>query len=341
MFLFRKKITAVLLAGISILMVSSCGYYHTWFRDNVAQDGYIYIYSGRPVAYSLDHMPDTLFRSRQKFLASAFRSGDTALWKPGRYALKKGMKDRDIINMLKSGRQEPVKVVLTYARIRETLASRISRRIEADSLSLMQAMSDPVFLDSLGTDTANVIGLFIPDTYELYWNADAYGFMRRMKKEYDRFWNEDRRARARKAGLSPAQVTVLGSIVQSEQSKVADEWPVIAGLYLNRLRRGMPLQSDPTVLFGQRRFHVSRVYYADLAVESPYNTYLHTGLPPGPICMVQPGVLDAVLDADRHNYIFMCASDELNGRHRFAVTSAEHSRNARAFQRALNRRNIR
>jgi len=324
-----------------VLFVSSCGYYHTWFVKNVTKDGYVYVYSSKPVSYSVEQMPDSLFKNREAFVASVYRSGDTSEWLPGRYQLKKGMKDRDVINLLKSGRQQPVKVVLTYARLRETLAGRVPNKIEADSASLMQAMSDARFLDSLGTDTANVIGLFIPNTYEFYWNTDAYGFMRRMKKEYDRFWNAERMEKARKLGLTKEQVTVLGSIVQSEQSRIASEWPRIAGLYLNRLRTGMPLQSDPTVLFALRKFTASRVYFADLEVRSPYNTYKNTGLPPGPICMVQPGVIDAVLNAEEHRYLFMCASAELDGTHKFAATMAEHSRNARAFQRALNQRNIR
>jgi len=341
MFLPRNKKIPFLFAAVWAVLLSSCGYYHAWFSENVSRDGYVYVYSSQPVSYSLAQMPDSLFRSKSRFLASVELMGDTARWRPGRYKLRSGMSDRQLIALLKSGIQEPVKVVLTYARLRETLAARIPGKIEADSASLMKAMSDKRFLDSLGTDTANVISLFIPDTYELYWNTDAYAFMRRMKKEYDRFWTPERLQKAREKGLSREQVSILGSIVQSEQSKVAAEWPVIAGLYLNRLRLGMPLQSDPTVLFAQRRFTASRVYYADLEVNSPYNTYKNRGLPPGPICMVQPGVLDAVLNAQQHNYLFMCASEELNGRHRFAVTNAEHARNARAFQQALNRRNIR
>lgn len=338
---FPEKKTAGILLPILVLLVSSCGYYHTWFVKNVAKDGYIYIYSSKPFSYSIEQMPDSLFKDRAAFVASVYRSGDTSAWRPGRYQLKKGMKDRDVINLLKSGSQQPVKVVLTYARLRETIAGRVPNKIEADSASLMKAMNDPRFLDSLGTDTGNVIGLFIPNTYELYWNTDAYGFMRRMKKEYDRFWNAERLEKARKLGLTKEQVTVLGSIVQSEQSRIASEWPRIAGLYLNRLRIGMPLQSDPTVLFALRKFTASRVYYADLEVNSPYNTYKNSGLPPGPICMVQPGVLDAVLNAEENKYLYMCASEALDGTHKFAATLAEHTRNARAFQRALNQRNIR
>jgi UPF0755 protein len=181
--------------------------------------------------------------------------------------------------------------------------------------------------------------MFIPNTYEVYWDTGTENLLKRLKKEHERFWNEDRRKKAEKIGLTPLQVSVLASIVE-EEATYADEYPVVAGLYLNRLRKGMRLEADPTVKFAVGDFTLRRILFTHLEVESPYNTYKNTGLPPGPIRVASIRAIDGTLSPAEHKYLFMCARDDLSGRHNFAVTHAEHARNARAYQRALNARGI-
>lgn len=298
------------------------------------------MYSLQSKNKSIEDIPDSLFKHKKQFLASIKSLGDTSKWKPGKYKISPEMSDFEILKLLESGKKESVKITLLYARSPEVLAGRIAKKIEADSASIMQYMLDADYLKALGTNPPNAISLFIPNTYELYWDTDAQELIQRMKKEYDKFWNEERLSKAEAIGLTKEEVYILGSIVQSEQSKLEREWPIIARLYLNRLKIKMPLQSDPTVLFAKKDFKANRVYKSDLKFDSPYNTYIYSGLPPGPICMVQPGVIDAVLNPDTNAYLFMCASDKLDGTHNFAIKWADHDRNAAAYHRALNRAGI-
>lgn len=262
--------------------------------------------------------------------------------KPGRYKLEPDMTARAIVNLLRSGRQSPVKVAFHYVRSPLEVAGRVGRKIEADSASIAALLDDTVWVrDSLGFLPHTLPALFVPNTYEMYWNTSARGFLMRMKTEYEKFWTSARKARADSLGISPVEVATLASIVQAEQARFKDEWPVIAGLYLNRLSRGMPLESDPTVKFAWNDPGLQRVYQYHLLVESPYNTYRFKGLPPGPILIPEPEALDAVLKPARHDFIYMCAKDDLSGRHNFATHAAAHARNARAYHKALNQRNIR
>lgn len=262
--------------------------------------------------------------------------------KPGRYKLEPGMTARDIVNLLRSGRQTPVKVSFHFVRTPQEVAGRVGRKIEADSASIAALLADTTWVrDSLGFAPPTLPALFIPNTYELYWNTSARAFLIRMKKEYEKFWTPERRALADSLRLTPVEVSILASIVQAEQARFKDEWPVIAGLYLNRLQRGMPLESDPTVKFAWNDPTLQRVYFYHLHIHSPYNTYRVKGLPPGPILIPEPEALDAVLKPARHNFIYMCAKDDLSGRHNFATHAAEHARNARAYHKALNKKNIR
>lgn len=262
--------------------------------------------------------------------------------KPGRYKLEPGMTARDIVNLLRSGSQTPVRISFHYVHSPLEVAGRVGRKLEADSASIALMLSDTAWVrDSLGFLPYTLPALFIPNTYEMYWNTSARAFLFRMKKEYERFWTPERRARADSLGLTPVEVATLASIVQAEQARYKEEWPVIAGLYLNRLSRGMPLESDPTVKFAWNDPGLQRVYFYHLQIESPYNTYRVQGLPPGPILIPEPEAIDAVLRPARHQFIYMCAKDDLSGRHNFARYPAEHARNARAYHKALNQKNIR
>ncbi|NMC42139.1 MAG: endolytic transglycosylase MltG, partial [Bacteroidales bacterium] len=259
--------------------------------------------------------------------------------KPGRYSVKGKMSYNAFVNMLRSGRQAPVKVTFNNIRSVYELAGKVGRQIEADSSSLAGFLSYAGNYGRDGFTRENVISIFIPDTYELYWNNSAEGFYNRMLKEFNRFWNGERKQKAEALDLTPVEVSILASIVDDEVAK-AEEKPRIAGVYLNRLRRGMLLQACPTIKFALNDFTITRVLKKHMEVDSPYNTYKHKGLPPGPIgCPSKEGI-DAVLNAEKHDYLFFAAKADFSGYHNFSRTLTEHNRYASEYQRELDRRKI-
>ena len=260
--------------------------------------------------------------------------------KPGRYVINRALNNNDLVNLLRSGKQVPIKVTFNNLRNKEQLAGKIASQIEADSLSIIKYITDTAFLNKLQLNTDNVACLFIPNTYEFYWNTSVESFVNRMVREYSDFWNSSRKKKALEIKLNYYQVAVLASIVEKEQSIKRDERPKIAGLYLNRLKKRMKLESDPTLIFALGDFTIKRVLNKDKKVESPYNTYKNKGLPPGPICIPSINAIDAVLNASEHKYIFMCAKEDFTGYHNFAKTYAKHLLNARKYQKALNKRKI-
>ncbi|MDD4605990.1 MAG: endolytic transglycosylase MltG [Dysgonamonadaceae bacterium] len=259
--------------------------------------------------------------------------------KSGRYAIKDGMTMPEIIRMLRSGNQTAVKLTFNNMRTKENLAGRISNQLMVDSLALLTALKDEKKVEELGFDTNTVVAMFIPNTYEVYWDTSVDKLLTRMQKEYNTFWNESRKAKAKQIGLTPLEVSTLASIVE-EEATYSDEYSTVAGLYLNRLKRGQRLEADPTVKFAVGDFSLRRILYKHLEVESPYNTYRNDGLPPGPIRVPSIKGIDATLSPQDHKYLFMVAKDDLSGRHNFSTTHAEHLRNARKYQRALNERRI-
>lgn len=260
--------------------------------------------------------------------------------KPGRYKIDRALNNNALVNLLRSGRQNPIRVTFNNLRTIEDLAGNIASQIEADSISILEYVGDVLFQKTLGVDDHNLACIFLPNTYEFYWNTSAEEFVSRMLKEYSNFWNSKRKAKADSLKLSYYEVSILASIVEKEQNIKLDERPEIAGLYLNRIKKGMKLQSDPTVIFALGDFSIRRVLTKDLKIDSPYNTYLHKGLPPGPICLPSINAIDAVLNASQHNYLFMCAKEDFSGYHNFAKNSREHNRNAKKYRRALNKRKI-
>ena len=259
--------------------------------------------------------------------------------KAGRYFINRELNNNELINLLRSGEQIPVKVTFNNLRTKEQLAGKISAQIEADSIAIMNQLTDTTFLLETGLNANNVSCLFIPNTYEFYWNTSAKEFVDRMQKEYNKFWNKERLKKSAAIGLTKFEVSALAAIVEMESYK-KDERPIIARLYLNRLKKRMKLQSDPTIIFAIGDFTIRRVLTKDLKIESPFNTYLHKGLPPGPICIPSVNAIDAVLSATKNDYLFMCAKEDFSGYHNFAKTSREHSKNARKYRRALNKRKI-
>jgi UPF0755 protein len=263
--------------------------------------------------------------------------------KSGRFLLMKGMNSYQLVKAMRTN--VPVKLSFNNQERLENFVGRVGSQIEADSLSLLNSIKDSVFLAENGFNDKNVLAMFIPNTYEFYWNTSAVKFRDKMIKEYRIFWNKERLAKAKQQGLTPVEATILASIVHKESVK-KDERPRIAGVYLNRLRLGMPLQADPTVIYAikekQNDFNqvIKRVFFNDLRMASPYNTYMNIGLPPGPIAMPDITALEAVLSPEKNNYIYFCASVDRFGYHEFAATLAEHNVNAKKYSDWINSQGV-
>ncbi|TVR78760.1 MAG: endolytic transglycosylase MltG [Chitinophagaceae bacterium] len=259
--------------------------------------------------------------------------------KAGRYLIDAGMSNRELIRKLRAGDQQPVMLVLNNMRTKEDLAGKVAGQIEADSLEILTIIKDEEFLSSYGLNKFNVLSIMLPNTYEFFWNTSAKGFFDRMLREFNQFWTEERISKAGNLGLTKYEVVTLASIVEEESNRV-DERPRIAGVYLNRLNRGWKLQADPTVKYAIGDFSIRRVLFRHLEYDSPYNTYMYEGLPPGPICLPSLNSIDAVLNPEKHEFMFFSAKEDFSGYHNFARTHREHQANARRFHQELNRRNI-
>ncbi len=260
--------------------------------------------------------------------------------RPGRYVLKPGMSNRELINLLRSGKQTPVNITFNNVRKIDELMGKVSHYIEADSISLVKLIQDSAFISKLGYNKYTILSMFIPNTYELYWNTDARQFVGRMKKEHNKFWAKNNRlVKATALDMDEKEVFTLASIVQKE-TLANDEKPKVASVYLNRLKRGILLQADPTVVFASGDFGLKRVLNKHLDIDSPYNTYKYAGLPPGPICMPDVSSIDAVLNAEETNFLYFCAKPDGSGHHAFAKTLKQHNVNANKYRRWLNSQRI-
>lgn len=259
--------------------------------------------------------------------------------KSGRYKLADGMSNNELIDLLRSGRQQPVHFTFNNIRTLNQLASIASRQLSIDSSALMTLLADEEYVVCLGFTPENLIGMFIPNTYQIYWDISPRNFVERMKEEYRNFWNEKRRQQAEKAGLSPMDVITIASIVEEETIR-AEEYPIIAGVYINRLKRGIPLAACPTLKFALGDFTLKRVLKMHTEVDSPYNTYKYKGLPPGPVRMPSIQVVEAVLNYQKHNYFYFCAKSDFSGGHHFSRTLHQHNEYARQYHQALNERKI-
>ena len=260
--------------------------------------------------------------------------------KPGYYRFANKIANRELIRRLQLGEETPIRLSFTQSiRTREQLAGHMGRKLQLDSAEVIQRLTDSEYLEHFGLTPETAVCLFIPNTYEVYWTMSADQLFARMYKEYNRFWNEERLAKAKKLGLTPVEVATIASIIASETNK-KDEYPTIASIYLNRLRKGIALQACPTVIFATGDFSLRRVLKHHLAIDSPYNTYKYRGLPPGPIRLARPEVIDAVLNSPKTNYLYMCANPDFSGTHIFSSSYSEHSAVARQYQRALNQRKV-
>ncbi|QBA64390.1 endolytic transglycosylase MltG [Muriicola soli] len=340
----KRIVIAVLLLGVLGGGVFVYFVYSAFFSPNTAfekNEATVYIPSGADML-ELQQRLAPLLEDFSAFQTVAEKKQYRI--KGGKYILKKGMNNNEIVNILRSA-NTPVMVSFNNQESLPALAGRIATQIEADSSSLLASFLDEKFLKDRNLSAETSIGLYIPNTYEFFWNSSAPDFRNRMVEEYDRFWNQDRMEKAAKLGLSPNEVIALASIVQKESAKV-DERPRVAGVYLNRLRKGMALQADPTVIFALKRqlnnwdTIIRRVLYRDLTIDSPYNTYKYAGLPPGPIAMPDISAIDAVLNAENHDYYYFVADVENFGYHKFAKNLQQHNRNKAQYVRWINSQNI-
>ena len=259
--------------------------------------------------------------------------------KSGHYIIKNGMNNNRLLNLLRSGSQTPIDFTFNNIRTIEQFAGKVDDELELDSISLLNVLSENPDLKEMGFDKEKYAALFIPNTYELYWNINADDFVEKMIDEYKKFWNESRMQKAENLKLTPIEVSILASIVDKETTKTS-EMPRIAGVYLNRINKKWLLQADPTLVFALGDFEIKRVLDSHKKIESPYNTYKYRGLPPGPICIPSIASIDAVLNAEKHKYFYFCAKDDLSGYHVFARNINEHNANAEKYRRALNKKKI-
>ncbi len=342
----QKKGGSVALILIVLIIVACVlilpGIYKKYIKANTNINSKTYLYIPTNASYQqvLDSIDKhQLLKDKKTFIDLAQGREYSSKIKSGKYPLKKGMNNRQILNMLIAGNQEPVQVGFRNIRLKENFAATAAKKLEFDSTSLINLIDSVDFIKSYGFTKDNIYTLFIPNSYEMYWNISAKDFFERMNKEYEKFWTDKRKNKAKEIDLSPQEVTVLASIVDAE-ALMDKEMPTIAGLYLNRLKRGIKLEADPTVIFANNDFSIRRVLNKQLRKDSPYNTYLYKGLPPGPIMMPSIAAIDAVLNHENHNYIYMCAKEDFSGYHNFADNIKDHQANAKRFQQALNERNI-
>lgn len=342
---FKKKVLWALIGLLVIGAVSAAWVaYKGIFSGNVYLGDksyqFFYVHTGddfEDVIYNLKK--EGILREESTFKWLAMQKGYPKKIRPGKYRITRGMNNNKLVNMLRAGLQEPVRLVITQARTLPELCGRIGGVLECDSLDLLNKMQDENFLKTYGLNRKNALAFFLPDTYEFYWNTSADEFLKKMGGYFNAFWNPDRLSKAEALRLSRGEVATLASIVQQE-SNYKPERPAIAGVYLNRIRKGMPLQADPTVVFAVGDFTIRRVLKEHLSYDSPYNTYLYRGLPPGPITLPSKDAIDAVLKAEKHPYLYFCAKADFSGRHVFAANLTEHGRNAARFRKALNARKI-
>ena len=338
----KNKILKLILLTILILLLIGgykfYDYYKIIYKPNVelnTPDKYFYIYSN----YNYNDVKKSLIKNHiiideNSFDWVAGKKHYKQNIKPGRYLIKNNISNNKLINLLRSGEQKPVKVTFNNVRTLEQLAGKVSKYLECDSSQIIDLLKNPETINKYGFNKYTMISMFIPNTYEFYWNTSATDFLKRMAKEYKKFWTDERKQKATKINFSQSQVSTLASIVEQETRK-NDEKPIVAGVYINRIHKGIPLQADPTVIYAAGDFTIKRVLKKHLKIKSPYNTYINKGLPPGPICIPSISSINAVLNYKKHNYIYFCAKEDFSGYHNFARTLAEHNANARKYQQKL------
>lgn len=344
---FKKILLAIVLIGLVVAAYFAYYVYSAMFVPNTAfsnNEAYVYIESDADYNKVRERLMP-LLKDIKTFDALAKRKKYVNNIKAGKYIIKKDMTNNDIINSIRSN-NIPVKVSFNNQNSLELLAGRIANQIEVDSLSLLNAFNDTVFLEETGFNEATALGMYIPNSYEFFWNTSAENFRKRMLTEYNKFWNDSRLEKAKKANLKPDEVIALASIVQ-EESKQKSEQPRVAGVYINRLKNNWTLDADPTLKFAAYKLPkykntvIKRVLNVHKEINSPYNTYKNAGLPPGLIVMPDISAIDAVLNYEKHSYFFFVVDAKKPGYHKFSKTIAQHNQYAREYHRYLNQQGIR
>ncbi len=337
---FRKKLFFLLLFGVLLSAIWLKHLYTVYYGPNVVKGYMLFIHDEDNFDQVVKLLNENGCLTNETTFRKFARLKDyVSNIKPGAYRIQSGWNNDKLINVLKSGAQTPVMVTFNSIRTREDLAGKLSRQLQSDSLAFLTAFRNDSNATRNGFKPETFPALFVPNTYSFYWTTTPSGFLTRMKREYDLFWNEARKLQAKTIGLTTEQVATLASIVQEESNK-NDEKPVIAGVYLNRLHKNWPLQADPTIRFALGDFAIRRILTDQLTIDSPYNTYKNAGLPPGPINFPEISSIDAVLNTRVHDYFYFCAKEDFSGYHNFAKTLTEHNKNARKYQAALNKMKI-
>jgi len=339
----KKLILLILVLLLVLGSVLGLSLYSKIFKGNTVEEGYLYIPTGSNFE-EVENLIRPFLKRVKPFVLVAKKLNYPEAVKPGKYKISKGMSNFELVKMLRSGNQTMVNLSFNNQDTFEKLAGRISQQIEADSISLLKAFNDTIFINDAGFTPATAIGMYIPNSYEFYWNTTAEDFIAKMLDEHNRFWDETRLEKAKKLNLTKNEVITLASIVQKETATVKER-PVVAKLYLNRLASDWPLQADPTIIFAIKAklgndMVIKRVLSKDLQIDSPYNTYKNTGLPPGPISMPDISSIEAVLNPANHDYYYMCASVTTFGTHEFAKTLDQHNKNAAKYQQWLNKQGV-
>lgn len=343
----RKKQYVALGTACVLVFLGLVYYYFFSSFSGQSETKYVYIDNDDTVDSVLTKLSEVGTRHSMTAVRTlAVHSGYGRRVRSGRYEIKSGDGAFVVFRRLKNGMQTPVNLTVRSVRTLDKLASDLSKKLMLDSAVIYKALTDEAMCAKYGYDTATVACMFIPNTYDIYWNVSPEKFLDRMNKECRKFWNADRRAKAERMGLTPVQVTTLASIIDEETANDAEK-PAIAGMYYNRLMLrtaeypdGMPLQADPTIKFAWKKFDLRRIYNKLLGIKSPYNTYTNTGLPPGPIRIASIAGIDAVLNRAHHDCLYMCAKEDFSGTHNFARTYSEHLANAKRYSEALDRRGI-
>lgn len=337
-----KKIIYILGFVLLIGGILGYNYYQKIFGNAITKDYVLFINSSDSLVDVKEKIADYSSNPNTFLWVAAKKSFSTP--KAGRYLLRQGMSNNDLVNMLRSGNQTALKVSFNNQDTLEKFAGRIAEQLEIDSISIINSFTEKSFLDKNKLTKKSVLQICIPNSYEFYWTVSADNFRNKLLREYNRFWNADRLAKAKALKLSKGDVITLASIVQKETAKKVER-PIVAGLYLNRLKNGWPLQADPTIIYcikevkGQD-YVVKRVLNVDLKINSPYNTYKNRGLPPTLIAMPDISSIDGVLNAQKHDYFYMCVNIDKFGYHSFAKTLAQHNRNAAKYQNWLNKKGV-
>ena len=333
-------IAAVILCSCIVGGISYIYYIVKMTRTDMKESAYIHITPDDNSTTIIDKLSEIEgIGSTKGFELLAKHNNFDSRKRSGRFAINNGENMHTIYRRIVSNEQTPVKLVIPATRTLEQMVGAISRQLMLDSLELIEFIKTPIYYESIGYKSKTLPSLFIPNTYEVYWNIKPETLITRLMNERRRFWNEERSNKAKKLNLTPEEVATLASIIDEETNN-DEEKPVVAGMYINRLKRGMPLQADPTVKYAIGDPTRQRILKTDLATDSPYNTYKYKGLPPGPIRIPTIQAIESVLNYTKHNYLYMCAKEDFSGKHNFARTLTEHNANARRYQAALNKLNI-